>query len=274
MVEEAAGGPVTAALRAAAEVTGRIEVVTGPVGDGWLLLRDLARPGRLDRFVDAAGAFFGGCPTAAARTAAATLMVGDVVSAFAVPIAAMLTTQQRALVLDPDDVALRLGADGVDGVATNAPALAVVAGDPIAGPDVRVAGDLSAVRRTAIQGYADLLAPLLDLVPAAARRGRHAIWADATDRLASAVHLTLRAVDQPERAPDEVARLLAVAPDPLRRRIGWVDVPVGDRTVPWKRRTVCCLAYQTPRWAGDVCATCPLTPPEETVRRIAESLTP
>jgi ferric iron reductase protein FhuF len=46
----------------------------------------------------------------------------------------------------------------------------------------------------------------------------------------------------------------------------------GDRRLPWRRRSVCCLAYQTPRWATQYCSNCPLIPPDETVRRINEWL--
>jgi hypothetical protein len=55
----------------------------------------------------------------------------------------------------------------------------------------------------------------------------------------------------------------------------WVDVPVcrpGDDATagePWKRRRVCCLAYQTERFAGELCATCPRVSRQETVDRLS-----
>jgi hypothetical protein len=42
-------------------------------------------------------------------------------------------TQRRALLLDPADVSLRLGADGVEAIAVSAPVVGVLPGDPLAG---------------------------------------------------------------------------------------------------------------------------------------------
>lgn len=260
-----------AAVRAA---SGRVAVLAGPAaGPGWVPHRDLARPDRLGDLIEGAAARCGGCPTAAARRAAGSLLFGDLAAAFAGPIAAMLVTQRRALLLDPADVSLRLGADGVEAIAVSAPVVGVLPGDPLAGhPGTRPLPDLAALREAAAAGYADLLAPLLEPVCAAARRGHRAFWAEAADRLAGAVFLALRASGGAGAAPDEVAALLAGGPEPLRRQVEWLDVPCAGGSVPWKRRSVCCLAYQTPRWAGECCATCPLTPRAETVRRIGDWL--
>jgi hypothetical protein len=263
--------PVAAAVRAA---SGRIAVLVGPAtGPGWVSHADLVRPERMGDLVRCAAAWCGGCPTVAARAAAGTLLMGDLAAAFAGPIGAMLVAQRRALRLDPAGVRLRIGADGVEALAVCAPVLGVLPGDPLAGcPGVSVLAGLPALRRVAAEGYAEVLAPLLEPVCTAARRGLHVLWAEAADRLAGAVFLSLRELGRAAGAPGEVADLLAVAPAPLRRPVEWLDVPGAEGSVPWKRRSVCCLAYRTPRWAGECCATCPLTPPEETVRRIGEHL--
>jgi hypothetical protein len=260
-----------AAVRAA---SGRIAVLVGPAaGPGWVPHADLVRPERLGDLMAGAAVWCGGCPTAAARAAAGSLLLGDLASAFAGPIATMLVRQRRALLLDPVDVSLRMGADGVEAITASAPVVGVLPADPLAGlAGTRVLADLTALRQAAVTGYADLLAPLLEPVCAAARRGRRAFWAEAADRLAGATFLALRESGGGAGAPGEVTALLAGAPEPLRRRVEWLDVPAVGGSVPWKRRSICCLAYQTPRWAGECCATCPLTPPEETVRRVADWL--
>jgi hypothetical protein len=60
----------------------------------------------------------------------------------------------------------------------------------------------------------------------------------------------------------------------------WDDVPVcrpceardEAEAQPWKRRRVCCLAYQTTRFGGELCATCPRVSREETVERLSSWL--
>jgi hypothetical protein len=257
-----------AAVRAAAALAGRPEVVVGGgTGPGWLPWPDLARPGRARELVERTAAWCGGAPTVTARTAAVTLLAGDLASALAGPLAAALVGQERALLLDARRVAVRLGPDGVAALALP-PALGVLPGDPLAGHDgVRLLPDVTALRRVAADGYVTLLGPVLDAVRTFARRGPRGLWAEAGDRLTAAVFLAARA--QGVGAPEEIARLLAAAPPLLRHPVGWVDVPVPGGHVPWKRRTVCCLAYQTPRWAGQYCTTCPLVPAAETVRRLS-----
>jgi hypothetical protein len=262
--------PVAAALREASAITGRVEVrVSGATEPGWVAYRDVLRPERASDLVDLAAALCGGCQSAVARTAAASLMVGDVASALATPIASALVAHRRAVSFDPADVSLRFNAGGVDGIAVSAPHVGVLPGDQLAGqPNTTTVDDIDALRRSAAEGYVRLLTPALVVVRNATRRGWRALWTDAADRLASAVFLTLQALDAPQRAPAEVADLLAVAPPELRHQVQWVDIPLSDGWVPWKRRAVCCLAYQTPRWADQYCATCPLVSPEETVRRV------
>ncbi|MGH3994729.1 MAG: hypothetical protein ACRDSN_19980 [Pseudonocardiaceae bacterium] len=267
----AATGSVASALHDAAALTGRIEVVFGnPTEPDWLPYRDLVRSERLPELLDAATTLCGGCPTRAAHTAAATLMAGDLATAFATPIAAALVAQHRALLLDPNDVHVRIGPDGVHGLAVTAAHLALLPDDPLTGHhQTTVVDDPTALRTAAATSYATLLTPLLEQVRAAVQRGHRALWADAAERLASAILLALRALDRPDHAPAEVALLLAAAPPRLHKQIDWITVHHGDRQLPWKRRTVCCLAYHTPRWTGQYCATCPLTPPADTIRRIS-----
>jgi ferric iron reductase protein FhuF len=124
----------------------------------------------------------------------------------------------------------------------------------------------------AATSFAELVRPVADTLCAIDRRGRRGVWAEVGEAFAGGVFLAARAVGRPHDAPEEVSRLRALAPPDLGQPVGWVDVPHAGGAVPWKRRTVCCLAYQTPRWAGEYCATCPLIPREETARRIGDWL--
>jgi hypothetical protein len=266
--------PTAAAVRAAAAVTRRVHVTVGahpgPPSVPWVALSE---PERLAALVDRTAAWCGGAPTSTARTAAASLMIGDVASALAGPMAGALVGQRRALLPDRDTLSLRFGPHGVDGLAMAAPGLGVLPVDPLAGLDgTFVLSDLDRVRAAVAEGYAELMRPVVDTLCAIDRRGRRAVWGDVAEAFAGAVFLAVRAVTRPHDAPEEVSRLLAVAPPGLAQPVRWVDVPRPDGsprdTVPWKRRTVCCLAYQTPRFTGEYCATCPLLPAEETVRRI------
>ncbi len=279
-----AGNPAVAAALRAASAFGHIETFAGvPTGEDWVAYRDVVRPERIGSLIERVAGRYGGCPTPAARTAVATLVAGEIASAFATPIAAALVVQRRALVLGPD-LWIRLGPYSVDGVAAAAPTVRVLSTDPLAGrAGVTVADSPAALRGAAADWYAMALKPLVAAVDATTRRGRRALWADAADRLASAMFLAVGgaaggsagaggvgAVDAD--APAEIAGLFEVAPRALRHPIRWLDVPWGDGYLSWKRRTVCCLAYQTPALAGQLCDTCPLIPPEETVRRVGDRL--
>lgn len=274
VVHDAGHDAVHDAVHAAAPLH-RMEVVVGaPEGDGWVRYLDAVDGDRMAGLLTAAATYCGGCPTRTARTAAGTLMIGGVAAALAAPVGAILATQRRGLVCRAADVRLRLGTDGVHGVAMNAPQLLVLPGDPIAGRSgTRTAPDLPTLRRAVAAGYARALNPMLDAAREAVNRGRRALWAEATERLAYSVFAPLRELGRADDAPAEVARLLADAPPQLRHPVRWLPVPLAGVDVPWKARSLCCLAYQTPRWHGQRCATCPLTAPDESVCRIVASLT-
>lgn len=245
-----------------------------PDAADWIGYLDAVHPGRIAHLLAAAGAYCGGCPTRTARTAAETLLLGDIAAALAAPIGAVLAAQRRGLVLDPADVRLHLNADGADAVAVGAPQLWVTAGDPLAGhPATRTAPTMADLRHIVATGYAQLLQPMLSAAQPIVRRGRRALWAEATERLTYAVFAPLHRLGRAHRAPAEVADLLAVAPPELRHPVRWLEIPLPAGPLRWKARNLCCLAYQTPRWRGEYCTTCPATPPAEAVRRLRSVLT-
>jgi hypothetical protein len=224
-------------------------------GAGWLPYRELLRRDRLTALVERTAEWFGGCPTPAARTAAATLALGDVAATVAGPVAAALVAWRRGVTVGPDGLALRFGPGGVVEVAFDDAAVAVLAGDPLT--PATVLPDVEALRRTVATGYDALLSPLVEALAPVARRGRRGLRAEAAERLAAALFLAARAAGRPADARAEVEGV--VGP------VAWVEIPPDG--LPWKRRTVCCLAYQIPRMVAAYCATCPLIPAEETVRR-------
>lgn len=130
--------------------------------------------------------------------------------------------------------------------------------------------DLDALRRWLIDGYIALLEPFLEQVRVQSRRGRRALWADAGDRLATYLLLTGRLLGDPAAGRAEADALLAAAPPPLGHRVAWIEFEHQGQPVTWKRRSVCCLAYQAPRWQGQYCSTCPMLPLEETIRRTCD----
>jgi hypothetical protein len=234
--------PALTAAAALADAAALAGVTLGDgTGPGWVAYPDLVRPEALTALVDRTADWFGGCPTRAARTAAATLALGDVAAAVAGPVAAALVIRRRALTVRPGGLALRFGPGGVTEITVD-------------GPVVGTDADLGALRRTVATGYTALLAPLVDGLAPVARRGRRGLRAEAAERLAAALFL---AAGRQRDARAEVEGVVGPVP--------WVQIPPDG--VPWKRRTVCCLAYQIPRLAGGYCATCPLVPPAETVRR-------
>jgi hypothetical protein len=251
-------------------------VVGRPSGPGWVPLPELRTPAGYSAALDRAGAYYGDVTTPVARAAAASLLTGDIASTLAVPLATALVVHRRALVLDPDDVLVRFGSLGIESVAAPWPRVAVAPPDPLAVlPDADVVADLRAVRAEAAASYAALAGPLVAVTAAAARRGPGAMRGELAERLSAAVSLAARSIGKASSAPAEAKALLAAAPRWLQVPTDWVDVPVcrpggeDGTTEPWKRRRVCCLAYQTSRFAGELCATCPRVSREETIDRLS-----
>jgi hypothetical protein len=268
----------TAVDQVAAASTRSALVVGRPSGPGWVSLASLGTPEGYARALERSTAYYGDVDTPVARAAAASLLTGDVASAVAVPLATALVAHRRALVLDPDDVLVRFGTLGIESVAAPWPRVVVLPSDPLAAaPDAEVADGLPAVRAAVASGYAALVGPLVAVTAGAARRGPGAMRGELAERLSAAVALAARSAGDPAAAPGEARALLAAAPRWLRWPTEWVDVPVfgpdgAAAAEPWKRRRVCCLAYQTPRFAGELCATCPRVSREETVARLSEWL--
>jgi hypothetical protein len=256
-------------LRGAA-VTRHVHAEVGPPsGPGWLPYRTLSTPDGLDDVVRYVTQTAPGTPP----TVAAALFASSVAAGFAAPLTGALFRDRRVAVPDPDRTWVRPAYTGVDAVAVDRPTATVLSDDGLAGrPGVVCAADVAALRRVVLSGYRALLEPLLERVACDTRRGRRALWVDAGDRLATYLLLAGRELGDQEAGRREAEALLAVAEPPIRHRVAWLEFEHRGAPVIWKRRAVCCLVYQAPAWRGRYCATCPLVPESETVRRTRDWL--
>lgn len=248
-----------------AAVTRHVLAVAGaPSGPGWTAYRRLCTPDGLNNAIRHVNRTAPGTPPAVA----AALFASSVAAGFAAPLTGALLLERRVAVPDPDQTWVRAAYTGVDALTLNRATLTVLPDDPLSGrPGVVTVRDVDALHRAAVSGYRELLAPLVERVAASTRRGRRALWVDAGDRLATYLLLAGRELGDAASGRREADALLAVAEPPIRHRVAWLDFEHRGASVIWKRRPVCCLVYQAPAWRGQYCATCPLVPVTDTVRR-------
>jgi hypothetical protein len=248
-----------------AAVTRHFRAVAGaPSGPGWTPYRRLGTPEGLDSAIRQVERTAPGTPPAVA----AALFVSSVAAGFAAPLTGALLLERRVVVPDPDQTWVHAAYTGVDAVAVNRATLTVLPADPLCGRSgVVTAGEVDALHRAAVSGYRELLAPLVEQAAASTRRGRRTLWVDAGDRLATYLLLAGRELGDAASGRREADALLMVADPPIRHRVAWLEFEHRGAPVIWKRRPVCCLVYQAPAWRGQYCATCPLVPVTDTVRR-------
>jgi len=251
-------------LRGAAVTRHFYAEVDQPSGPGWVPYRTVSTA---DGLADVIGSVQRLAPDTP-PTVAAALFASSVAAGFAAPLTGALLRDLRVATPDPDRTWIHPAYTGVDAVATDRVTLTVLPDDPLTGqPGVVTVANANELRRAALSGYRALLEPLVERVAADTRRGRRALWADAGDRLATYLLLAGRELGDQRAGRREAEALLAVAEPPIRHRVGWLEFEHRGAPVIWKRRSVCCLVYQAPAWRGQYCATCPLIPEQETVRR-------
>jgi hypothetical protein len=244
-------------LTRALALSGYYQAVAGDAeaaGAGWIGYRQLTSPAGLRELADRAAEWYG-VTTTSQRAVAVGLAVGSVASMLASALTGALCLDEGALRLDPDALAFRFGADGLEAL-----------GVPEHG--VELVADRASRERVTATGYATLLAPLLDGAADLARRRPRALGIDAGDRLVTALFRNCHALGLAD-AQERAEALLTEAPARLRHGIRLMHVPCGGATVTWKCRAVCCLAYQTPRSSGEYCVTCPRLRAEERACRVA-----
>ncbi|MDQ7907725.1 hypothetical protein RB614_24695 [Phytohabitans sp. ZYX-F-186] len=200
-------------------------------GAGWHTLRELHADGSVLAAQMRAFAASSGCP---AQTAA-THMAGWVTGSFIRPLVYAYREERRLPLFTMDGTALRADPGGwFNALAVEAPVLAVLPGDPLAGkPGVVVTSTMDA---DLIGTVLALSGPVLDTLRGVSRLGRRTAWALVADTVMSAFAGELPP-GPAHAAVAEADRLLA-AGGPLAVRRRWSGpVPLA---------AACCLAYKRP----------------------------
>ncbi|MEX2550742.1 MAG: (2Fe-2S)-binding protein [Nitriliruptoraceae bacterium] len=227
---------------AAARVLGFDCARTRRPGEGWLRLdRYLADPAIVDLALRQAGRRFGQ-PEVSQKTAA--WLTAELAAAIGWPTAAMVLTDGRRPVRSDRDVHLPHPAAGVRRATRFAPT-----GEDEPASPAQVADGLVAA-----------LDPVVEVVHARTRRGRHALWATVTDMVAAAFHRIGDAIGRSDEARDLATRIIA-SNDALRGGTNWCEVPWSGGVERTRVRNICCLWYQTE--GGATCITCPRLGPED-----------
>ncbi|BCB79792.1 hypothetical protein GCM10022251_39780 [Phytohabitans flavus] len=200
-------------------------------GDGWYTLRELHSDGGVLAAQMRAFVASSGCP---AQTAA-THMAGWVTGSFIRLLVFAYREERRLPLLTADGTALRVDPDGwFDALSVDAPALAVLPGDPLAGtPGVVVR---PAMEAELVGSVLALSTPVIDTLRGVSRLGRRTAWALVADTVMSAFAGELPPAPA-HAAAAEADRLLAGG-GPLAVRRRWIGpVPLAS---------ACCLAYKRP----------------------------
>ncbi|MFJ4967037.1 (2Fe-2S)-binding protein [Streptomyces sp. NPDC088729] len=133
--------------------------------------------------------------------------------------------------------------------------VACLPGDPAAAlPGARTAPDEEALRAELRDTVARHAAPVLEAFGPLVRRRSRALWALATDQLASGIMYMGRSLGEASTAASAANALLPGSTAPYQ---GAADLrPSPDPEIGYTRtRTGCCLYYTLP--PGSVCSTCP-----------------
>jgi ferric iron reductase protein FhuF len=134
--------------------------------------------------------------------------------------------------------------------------------------DCTVVADQDALRAVLVaQITQHYVPPMLDVLATQSPFGMRALWATVADRCASAV---LQATDTlgNDTCRQEVASLTKHAP--LHGNTGVLVVNHNGADTLWLQRGGCCHSYKLPRYG--YCATCPLLPIEERMKRLKSQL--
>jgi ferric iron reductase protein FhuF len=223
-------------------------IVPDGAAAGWLPASTWTAGGaRLDDLLDAAKQRWGASPHAAAALAWRSYTYW-----LAMPVVLGWATARRVLLLDPDDVLVRVSVTHDRPLLTlglRRVRLAVLAGDPIAGDTVAGSeAELLRLLRTALRDHH--LDPLLSQIRTRVNLGDRTLLGS----LASAVaYGVVRGVDAPAAELIATAETLLTALD----LPDLVDLEPGPDGVNVRRRT-CCLAFTLPE--PKICSGCCLKP--------------
>jgi ferric iron reductase protein FhuF len=242
-----------------------------PRGGRWTTLDALTAQGRVEELVERIRRR----ETGDRRDVAAIWFLERLVELIATPAVAGILTEQRLLDLSPRTVTLRFGADGYPAAwGVHGHRFHSTEGDPEShhADVLMVAGDenelLVLLRADLDRG----LDPVVEELHVCGRRSRRALWRSASDVLASAFLSVGKELAMMHRATAMGERCLGVA-GPMRAAADYrvVELRSGERAVT-RVRAGCCLNHVVDR--GNTCLPCPLTPPDERLRRLGADLPP
>jgi hypothetical protein len=266
-------------------------VTTDAVGEDWVVLADrLADPAGLDAWYGAELAGTG----RGHRDLAGALIVYRFAGSLAELVVGPLLEQQRAVVLAPERLSLRLAPNArIEALSVNRPEVAVLPSDPDAGgPGTRVVADAAALRTVAVDGMLAVFTPLAEAVRARAPFGRRGMWGTLADHLADVALRRDRDRGRDGQAAWALATALidelAARQPLLRARPQRHEVSCAAGSALFSTKGTCCLIYKTnmPTAAGsggrvdarpwidaDACTSCPLRPVDDREQRLVRYLT-
>ena len=251
-------------------------------GEGWHPLTMALDPAwtveRVDRLVEGNGHGPRPRPVSGAYLGAGLAWV------VAMPVAAALVTEHRALDAGVEGIAVHVDHEGwPTRMAVLEPRFATLAGDPAAGcAGVAVVPDPGGLVEFAADRLADTFTAVFASVRRASPYGTSGLWGSLADHVASVLWL----LHQRGATNADLARAWRVAEDLVdaiqrrqprlkaRARLFHFDGPTAPVNLPM--RGTCCLYYTTPESqaaGGDgLCGTCPRRPDEERVRLVGHRL--
>lgn len=246
------GSPLSATLAAVAGL-GQCFAASLDGGGGRRLASLAADRPALDRALAAVCARW----RTADRSVAASFFLGDVAWRVAGPLAASYLAQARVPAVDPQTVAVPVGADGVPGPATfTTAAVCALPADRDAGhPDVVIVADPAALRAALRRTVATTLAGLVPALRPWARRSPATQWRQLSDVVAGALSWSGEMLGDAARGCAEAERVLDGTP-PFTGRADWRRLTHGGARRVMHGRAACCLAYRLD--GHGYCLTCPL----------------
>lgn len=267
----AAGDALRATLDRVAARNEYVKVRHGrPPEPGWLEASALTDDGspHLGRLLAAVGAAY----ETPKRDVMASFFVGGYGWQLAAVAVGAYLVDRRVPSLAPAAVLVRVDDKGnAEEIALLSDRFTSLPDDPAAGdPDVATVPDGAALRAVLRRELESHLAPLIDAVRARAPLGKRAMWLSVADDIAWNVIHHAKDSASPDRARAEAAALTSDPEAPWRGRTGVLEVEGQGRRECFVARASCCLSYKLP--AGEKCASCPLQPAEERLRRLRDRL--
>lgn len=242
-------------------------------GPGWTRLIDHHSEHVVARLLAEQEAHDRGGPALAAQQ-----LVGRLIGVPVLQLAIAVAAERRLPVTTPADVWVRWIDHGsgprLGAVAFTSGRLFALPDDPGAdSPDVTVLADPAELGAELVESARRLAEGVIEPASRLSRRGRRALWATLSDRIANGYLLVAKQTGKVTDARLATDATLGAAPKPLHTTIDWLELDHGGATHLFKRKSVCCLIYKAPEHLDVYCSTCPLLDRAENERRLRAGLT-